>query len=57
MLRVVTFKLDEETLEYLDLYAKKYRVTRSDAIREAIWILLKRDLLEGGQQQAKQRAL
>ena len=57
MLRVITFKLDEETLEYLDLYAKKYKLTRSDAIREAIWALLKRDLLKEAKGTAKQRSL
>ncbi len=43
MLRVITFKLDERTLELLDLYAKKHRISRSDAIRDAIWLLLKKN--------------
>ena len=40
-MRVVTFKIDDETLYYLDLYALNRRMSRSDAIREAIVQFLK----------------
>ncbi len=36
MLRIVTFKLDEDLLEALDSYAKAKKMSRSEAIREAI---------------------
>jgi len=35
-MRVVTFKLEEELLQKLDLYAIKSGLTRSDVIREAL---------------------
>ncbi len=35
-MRVVTFKLEEELLQKLDLYAVNARVTRSEVIREAL---------------------
>ncbi|BDB97428.1 ribbon-helix-helix protein, CopG family [Saccharolobus caldissimus] len=35
-LRVVTFKVDEELLTKLDLYAINKRLSRSEVIREAI---------------------
>jgi len=35
-MRVVTFKLEEELLQKLDLYAVNSRVTRSEVIREAL---------------------
>ena len=35
-MRVVTFKLEEELLQKLDLYAVNMRLTRSEVIREAI---------------------
>jgi metal-responsive CopG/Arc/MetJ family transcriptional regulator len=34
--RVITFKLEEELLRKLDLYAVNARVTRSEVIREAL---------------------
>ncbi len=37
---VVTFKVDYEILLQLDLYAINKRITRSEAIREAIASLL-----------------
>ncbi|WP_048192044.1 ribbon-helix-helix protein, CopG family [Pyrolobus fumarii] len=40
MLRIVTFKVDEALLEALDRYAKMKRMSRSEAIREAIKRLL-----------------
>ena len=39
-MRVVTFKIEEELLEKLDYYAIKHRLNRSEAIREAIKLLL-----------------
>jgi len=39
-LRVITFKLDDETLEMLDRYALTHGLTRSAAIRKAILKLL-----------------
>jgi len=35
-MRVLTFKLEEDLLKKLDLYAVKLGVTRSDVIREAL---------------------
>ena len=35
-MRVVTFKLEEDLLQKLDLYAINSRATRSDIIREAL---------------------
>ena len=42
MLRVVTFKLEEEKLQELDLLAKAVGKRRSDLIREAIEDLIAR---------------
>jgi Ribbon-helix-helix protein, copG family. len=39
-LRIVTFKLDSETLEQLDRYCRANMISRSEAIRKAIEILL-----------------
>ncbi|MDT7875345.1 MAG: ribbon-helix-helix protein, CopG family [Sulfolobaceae archaeon] len=35
-MRVITFKLEEDLLQELDLYAVNSRVTRSEVIREAL---------------------
>jgi len=35
-MRVVSFKLDDELLQQLDLYCVNNKTTRSEAIREAI---------------------
>ncbi len=40
MLRIVTFKLEEELLEEIDRYAQSKRLTRSDVIRLALLNLL-----------------
>lgn len=40
MLRIVTFKLEEELLEKIDRYAQERRLTRSDVIRLALLNLL-----------------
>jgi len=44
--RVITFKLDEETLERLDILAMRRRVPRSELIREAIIKLLRNEFRE-----------
>ena len=36
MVRVVTFKIDEELLDKLDLYAMNNRLFRSEVVRDAI---------------------
>ncbi len=43
MLKIVTFKLDEALLEALDRYARMKRMSRSEAIREAIKRLLEEE--------------
>ena len=43
MLKIVTFKVDEALLEALDRYAKMKRMSRSEAIREAIKRLLEEE--------------
>jgi len=40
MLRIVTFKLEEELLEQVDKYAQEKKLTRSDVIRLALLNLL-----------------
>ena len=40
MLRIVTFKLEEELLEEIDKYAQSKKLTRSDVIRLALLNLL-----------------
>ena len=40
MLRIVTFKLEEELLEEVDKYAQSKKLTRSDVIRLALLNLL-----------------
>ncbi|QGR18450.1 MULTISPECIES: ribbon-helix-helix protein, CopG family [Sulfolobaceae] len=35
-MRVVTFKIEEDLLQQLDLYALNNRITRSEIIREAL---------------------
>ena len=42
-MRVVTFKVDEDLLERLDTYARLKGMTRSEAIRKAIELLLQMD--------------
>jgi len=42
--RVVTFKIDEDLLEMIDMYARKTGYTRSEVIRKALVELLKREL-------------
>ncbi len=40
MLRIVTFKVEEEILEKIDKYAQEKKLTRSDVIRLALLNLL-----------------
>ncbi len=40
MLRIVTFKVEEEILEKIDKYAQEKKLTRSDVIRIALLNLL-----------------
>ena len=40
-MKVISVKLDEETIELLDRYAEKYGLSRSDVIREAIRRIIK----------------
>ncbi len=41
MLRVVTFKLDEETLEKLDTFARLKGYSRSEVIRQALELYMR----------------
>ena len=41
-MRVITVKVDEDLLELLDAYAIKHRLHRSEAVREAIRIWIKK---------------
>jgi metal-responsive CopG/Arc/MetJ family transcriptional regulator len=43
-MRVITFKIEEDTLELLDKYAIKNKLNRSEAIRKAIETLVKGEL-------------
>lgn len=43
-MRVVTFKIEEDLLELLDRYAIKHKLNRSEAIRNAIELMVKADL-------------
>lgn len=43
-MRVVTFKIEENLLVLLDVYAKNHRLHRSEAIRRAIEKLVKEEL-------------
>ncbi len=47
-MRVVTFKLEEELLQKLDLYAVNARVTRSEVIREALKLFLTKNQVLNG---------
>lgn len=43
MLKVVTFKIEEELLQLLDMYAAQHKLNRSEVIRRAIERLLKEE--------------
>jgi len=38
---LVTFKIEDDILTKMDLYAINHKLSRSDVIREAIWNYLK----------------
>jgi len=39
-MRTITFKIEEDLLELLDTYATKHKISRSEAIREGISIIV-----------------
>ena len=43
MNKVVSIKMDEILLEQIDSYALKYNISRSEAVRRAITLLLKEE--------------
>ncbi|RLG86205.1 MAG: CopG family transcriptional regulator [Thermoprotei archaeon] len=43
-MRVVSFKVEEELLELLDIYARQRGKSRSEVIREAIIALLQNEI-------------
>jgi len=45
-MRVVTFKVEEELLKKLDLYAVNVRLSRSEVIREAIRVFLTQSVIQ-----------
>ena len=42
-IKTVSFKIEEDLLERLDAYAKKHKITRTDALKQAIGLLLKEE--------------
>ncbi len=52
-MRIITIKIEEDLLELLDAYAIRHRQYRSEAIREAIKLLLEKELKESKVKQAK----
>ncbi len=52
-MRVITIKIEEDLLELLDAYAIRHRQYRSEAIREAIKLMLEKELKESKVKQAK----
>ena len=46
VMRIVTFKIEEELLTKLDKYARRRNLSRSDAIRKAIEMLLEQETPE-----------
>ncbi len=52
-MRIVTIKIEEDLLEMLDGYAIRHRMYRSEAVREAIKLLLEKELKESKVKQAK----
>ncbi len=45
-MRIITIKIEEDLLEMLDAYAIRHRQYRSEAIREAIKLLLEKEQKE-----------
>jgi len=52
-MKIITIKIEEDLLELLDAYAIRHRQYRSEAIREAIKLLLEKELEESKVKQAK----
>ena len=52
-MRIVTIKIEEDLLELLDAYAISHRMYRSEAVREAIKLLLEKEKKESRITQAK----
>ncbi len=52
-MRIITIKIEEDLLEMLDGYAIRHRMYRSEAIREAIKLLLEKEKKENRVTQAK----
>jgi metal-responsive CopG/Arc/MetJ family transcriptional regulator len=52
-MRVITIKIEEDLLELLDAYAIRHRMYRSEAIREAIKLLIEKEKKESRITQAK----
>jgi metal-responsive CopG/Arc/MetJ family transcriptional regulator len=52
-MRIITIKIEEDLLEMLDAYAIRHRQYRSEAIREAIKLLLEKEKQESVTKQAK----
>jgi metal-responsive CopG/Arc/MetJ family transcriptional regulator len=52
-MRTVTFKIEDDVLELLDSYAIEHRLYRSEAIREAIKLLLEKEKQESTTKMAK----
>ena len=52
-MRVITIKIEEDLLELLDAYAIRHNLYRSEAVREAIKLLLEKEKKESRITQAK----
>ena len=52
-MRIVTIKIEEDLLELLDAYAIRHNLYRSEAVREAIKLLLEKEKQENKVTQAK----
>jgi len=52
-MRVINIRIEEDLLEMLDAYAIRHRQYRSEAIREAIKLLLEKEQEENPTKQAK----
>ncbi len=50
-MRVVTIKINEETLEILDMIARSKKISRSELIRSAIRFAISRWIEEEGKQE------
>ncbi len=57
VMRIITFKIDEDLLEQVDLYAQKENTTRSEFIRKAIIEYLTRLETEGKRTETRIRII